>query len=117
VLAVWADDALHFVAGAATGKGTNLARDPRFAVAAVSGGFHFVVEGQAAPVRDEAELQHVAAAYATKCAWRVDVRDGAFYADGAPTAGPPPYQIYRLRPATIFAFSEDGSVSAVRWPF
>jgi hypothetical protein len=32
----------------------------------------------------------VAEAYAAKYEWPVTVRDGAFDADGAPTAGPPP---------------------------
>jgi Pyridoxamine 5'-phosphate oxidase len=117
VLAVWADGALHFVTGAATRKGMNLARDSHCVVTAASGGLHLVVEGQAARVSDEAMLKRVAAVYASKYAWPVEVRDGAFYADGAPTAGPPPYQLYQIRPATIFAFSEDGSVSAMRWSF
>jgi hypothetical protein len=33
----------------------------------------------------------VAEVYMNKYGWPVIVRDGAFYADGAPTAGPPPY--------------------------
>jgi hypothetical protein len=68
-------------------------------------------------VSDEAKLQRLAAAYASKYDWRVEVRDGAFYAAGAPTAGPPPYQVYEIRPAATFAFSEDGSVGAMRWSF
>jgi hypothetical protein len=37
--------------------------------------------------------------------WQVTVRDGAFYADGAPTAGPPPYELYEVIPTTAFGFA------------
>ena len=117
VLAVWTDGALHVAFGAATRKGGNLARDSHCVVSAASGGLHLVVEGQAQRVSDEARLHRAAAVYASKYGWRVDVRDDAFHADGAPTAGPPPYQVYEIRPDTAFAFSEDGSVSAMRWSF
>jgi hypothetical protein len=45
------------------------------------------------------------------------VRDGAFYADGAPTAGPPPYDVYEVRPTVIFGVGTDESFSAIRWRF
>ena len=48
---------------------------------------------------------------------RIKVRDGAFYGDGAPTAGPPPYEVYAVTPATVFGFGEDESFSATRWRF
>jgi hypothetical protein len=34
----------------------------------------------------------------------VTVRDRAFYGDGAPTAGPPPYAVFELPPAVTFGF-------------
>ena len=45
------------------------------------------------------------------------VRDGAFYADGAPTAGPPPYEVYEVTPATAFGFPTDETFTATRWRF
>ena len=78
---------------------------------------HLVVEGEAATVRDEAKLQRVADVYATKYEWHVTVRDGAFDADGAPTAGPPPYDVYAVSPTMIFGFGEDESFNATRWRF
>ena len=57
-------------------------------------GMDVVVEGVAARVDDDATLQRVAAAYDAKYGWPVTIVDGAFDAPyGAPTAGPPPYEV------------------------
>jgi hypothetical protein len=49
--------------------------------------------------------------------WLVTVRDGAFHANGAPTAGPPPYDVYRVQSVTAFGFGTDDTVSPTRWRF
>jgi nitroimidazol reductase NimA-like FMN-containing flavoprotein (pyridoxamine 5'-phosphate oxidase superfamily) len=117
VLAVWADGALHFVAGSSSRKAKNLARNSRCVITVDTDALHLVVEGEAVIVSDEAGLRRVAAVYASKYGWQVDVRDGAFYADGAPTAGPPPYEVYEVTPTTVFGFGTDESVGATRWRF
>jgi hypothetical protein len=117
VLAVWVDGGLYFCAGPATAKGRNLARDPRCVLATGDDAADLVVEGHAAKVGDDAKLQQVAEVYAAKYDWRVEVRDGAFHADGAPTAGPPPYEVYAATPTTVFAFGTDESLSPTRWTF
>ena len=94
VLAVWVDDALHFVATPTSRKAKNLARDAHCVITARRDALDLVVEGTAAKVSDEARLHRVAEVYMIKYGWPVTVRDGAFYADGAPTAGPPPYEVY-----------------------
>jgi hypothetical protein len=76
-----------------------------------------VVEGTAQIVRDNTTLGNVAGLYAAKYGWHVTIRDGAFYGDGAPTAGPPPYAVYELTPAKILGFGTDGSLSPTRWRF
>ncbi len=117
VLAVWLNGALHFSAGATTRKGKNLARNPHCVVTVATDDLHLVVEGVAAKVSDDSRLQIVAEVYATKYGWQVAVRDGAFYADGAPTAGPPPYEVYEVAPTRAFGFGTDKSVGATRWRF
>ena len=118
VLAVWLDRALYFVAGAATRKAKNLARDAHCVITVATEDAHLVVEGEAAKVRDETKLQRVAAVYASKYQWHVTVRDGAFDADyGAPTAGPPPYEVYEVTPTKAFGFGTDESFSPTRWRF
>lgn len=49
----------------------------------------------------------------------VTIVDGAFAAPyGAPTAGPPPYYVYEIRPETVFAFTTDESPPRpTRWRF
>lgn len=117
VLAVWLDGPLHFCTGATSRKGRNLARDSHCAITAGSPKLHLVVEGEAAKVSAEARLHRVAAVYATKYGWHVAVREGAFYAGGAPSTGPPPYEVYEVIPTTIFGFGADESFSATRWRF
>jgi hypothetical protein len=68
-------------------------------------------------VRDDETLQRVAHAYAEKYGWHVTIRDGAFYADGAPTAGPPPYEVYEVRPQRAFSFGLQESFHATRYHF
>jgi nitroimidazol reductase NimA-like FMN-containing flavoprotein (pyridoxamine 5'-phosphate oxidase superfamily) len=117
VLAVWVDGALHFSAGPTTRKGKNLACNPHCVVTVASDALHLVLEGEVAKVSDAGRLERVAEVYATKYGWQVTVRDGAFYADGAPTAGPPPYEVYELTPTRAFGFGMDESLGATRWRF
>jgi nitroimidazol reductase NimA-like FMN-containing flavoprotein (pyridoxamine 5'-phosphate oxidase superfamily) len=117
VLAVWVDDALYFVSNADTRKAKNLADFAACAITKAAEDMHLVVEGRAVKVRDDATLQLVADAYAAQQGWNVIVRDGAFVADGAPTAGPPPYDVYEVAPTTVYAFGTDERFSPTRWRF
>ena len=54
----------------------------------------------------------------SKYGWPVTVRDGAVYADGAPTAGPPPYEVHKFIPTTAFGIpTEEATFSPTRWRF
>jgi nitroimidazol reductase NimA-like FMN-containing flavoprotein (pyridoxamine 5'-phosphate oxidase superfamily) len=109
VLGVWVDGALCFSAGETSRKGKNLARDPRCDFTAGSRrALDLVVEGEAAKVSDMVTLHRVAEAYASKYGWSVTVRDGAFYADGAPTAGPPPTRFTKQRPRRSSVLARTG---------
>jgi hypothetical protein len=77
-----------------------------------------VVEGLAEKVRDAGRLQRVANAHASTYDWHVTVRAGAFHdTEGAPTAGPPPYEVYVVTPTSAFGFGTDESFGATRWGF
>jgi hypothetical protein len=118
VLAVWVDGALHFAASDITRKAKNLAADRRCVVAVPGDGLDLVVEGEAVKERDEAILRRVADNYASNYEWQVNVRDGAFHdAEGAPTAGPPPYEIYRVVPTMAFGFGTTEPARSTRWRF
>jgi hypothetical protein len=50
--------------------------------------------------------------------WQLTVRDGAFQnAEGVPTAGPQPYDVYRVTPRVVFGFGTDEAFSPTRWRF
>lgn len=120
VLAVWADETMHFCTGSASLKARNLREDPACVLTASSGGFDLVLEGDVQQVTDDATLQRVADAYDAKYGWRVTVRDGLFQdTQGAPTAGPPPYTVFAIHPSRAFAFGTDETTmgAPTRWQF
>lgn len=66
---------------------------------------------------DEATLQRVADVYASG-GWAPIVRDGAFYHEySAPSAGPPPWDLYEVTPTTVFGLAADEPMGATRWRF
>jgi len=68
-------------------------------------------------VTDDATLRRLAAAYASQ-GWQPTVRDGAFYADySAPSAGPPPWDLYEVTPRTAFGLGTAEPYGATRWRF
>jgi hypothetical protein len=76
------------------------------------------VEGKAAKVRDEAKMRRVADVYASKYDWHVTVRKAAFDAEyGAPTAGPPPSDLYEVTASKAYGFGTDERFSPTRWRF
>jgi nitroimidazol reductase NimA-like FMN-containing flavoprotein (pyridoxamine 5'-phosphate oxidase superfamily) len=117
VLAVWLDGRLHFSSGPASRKSRNLAHAADCVISVDSDDLHLVVEGRASKVSHAASLERLAELFASKYGWEVAVHDGAFYADGSPTAGPPPYEVYAVRLDTAFAFGTDESFGAMRWRF
>jgi nitroimidazol reductase NimA-like FMN-containing flavoprotein (pyridoxamine 5'-phosphate oxidase superfamily) len=117
VLAVWVEPSLHFVAGPKSQKARNLLRNPRCSVATQHDDLDLVLEGEASKVSDPARLQAVADAYDSKYDWAVEVREGAFYAEGAPTAGPPPYEVYKVVPTKVYGFGHTETAGFTRWSF
>ena len=116
VLAVWVNDALYFVANATSRKARNFARDPRCSITAERHPHHLIFEGRAVMIRDEPELGRVAGAYGSH-GWPVEVRERALHAEGAPSAGPAPYDVYALTPTVAFGFGTDETVVPTRWRF
>ena len=117
--AIWVDGAFWFETGASSRKGRNLARDPRCSLGVATDSFDVVVEGEAQVVTDPDTVASMAARWAED-GWpaRVDESGTAITADySAPSAGPPPWHVYRLTPrrATALATVEPGG--ATRWTF
>jgi PPOX class probable F420-dependent enzyme len=116
--ALWADGCFWFETGQGTRKGRNLARDPRCALSLATREFDLTVDGDAAVVTDPATVAAMAARWAPDWPCRVDETGLALTAEfSAPSAGPPPWHVYRLTPraATALATVEPGG--ATRWRF
>lgn len=117
--ALWVDGAFWFETGETTRKGRNLARDPRCTLSVSTREFDLAVEGEAAKVTDPPTVAKMAAAWAAE-GWPAEVDDTgqALTAEySAPSAGAPPWSVYRLTPrrATALATTEPGG--ATRWRF
>lgn len=117
--ALWGDGCFWFETGKRTRKGRNLARDPRCTISVAAQEFDLVVEGAAALVTDEATVASLAARWAAN-GWpaRVDDTGLALTAEySAPSAGPPPWHVYRLTPRTATAIATVAPGGATRWRF
>jgi nitroimidazol reductase NimA-like FMN-containing flavoprotein (pyridoxamine 5'-phosphate oxidase superfamily) len=110
---VWDDGSFYLVTGAGTQKGRNLAHDPRCVVSVAAPGIDIVAEGEAKTIREEGELQRIATLFND---WGPQVRDGAFWHEfSAPSAGPPPWDVYEITPKTVYAVASAEPHGATRW--
>ena len=110
---VWNEGRLYMASGAGTQKSKNLARDPHCTVSIASPGIDIVAEGEAQIIRDDAALQRIAPLFAD---WGPQVRDGAFWHEySAPSAGPPPWDVYEITPTTFYAVATAEPHGATRW--
>jgi PPOX class probable F420-dependent enzyme len=117
--ALWVDGAFWFETGERTRKGRNLARDPRCALSVATHDFDLVVEGTAGQVTDPQVVAAMAARWAAG-GWpaRVDDTGRAITAEfSAPSAGPPPWFVYRLSLHTATALETVEPGGATRWRF
>jgi nitroimidazol reductase NimA-like FMN-containing flavoprotein (pyridoxamine 5'-phosphate oxidase superfamily) len=116
---LWVDGAFYFNAGVATRKAQNLAHNPHCVITVATHDFDLVVEGKAVKVTDQARAQRIAKAYRSQ-GWQASVRDGevSLTADySAPSAGPPPWDVYEVTPETVFALGTAELYGATRWRF
>lgn len=109
------DGTWYFTSGPGTRKSHNLARDPRCVISVATRPFDLILEGSAERVSGAPELQTVAEHYAAE-GWPARVEGDALTADfSAPSAGPPPWHVYRLVPTTIFALGTAEPYGATRF--
>jgi len=117
--ALWVDGAFWFETGERTRKGRNLARDPRCTMTLATHEFDLVVEGTAEKVVDPDTVARLAARWATE-GWpaEVDETGTALTAPfSAPSAGSPPWHVYRLTPQGATALQTVEPGGATRWTF
>ncbi len=120
LLAVWAVDALYFCTGSEERKARNLKRNPNCTLTTgrntLAESLDVVVEGRAAEVSDEAELQEVANIYESKYGTHLTAPDGTWFGLGdAIRRGE--VMVYRVTPTTLLGFARGEQFSQTRWRF
>ena len=115
--ALWHDGDMYIVSGPATRKSRNLAANPACTISAHLDGVDLVLEGEASRVTDGPTLEALVAAYRAS-GWPAEVEGDAFTAPySAPSAGPPPWYLYRVTFHTAFAVATVEPYGATRWRF
>jgi hypothetical protein len=115
--AVWLDGDMYFTSGPDARKARNLAVNPACTFSTRLEGIDIVAEGEAARVSDEDTLQRIAALY-RRAGWPAEAVGDALTAPfNAPSAGPPPWHLYRMRISTVFGVATREPHGATRWRF
>jgi hypothetical protein len=113
--ALYLDGDVWFTTSPAARKARNLAANPRCTFSVRVKGIDVVLEGAAERVSDGPTLEKLAARY-REGGWPVEVEGDAFTAPySAPSAGPPPWQLYRFRFDTVFGVATAEPYGATRW--
>lgn len=115
--AIWLDGDLYFTSNPRTQKARNLAANPACTISMRAEGIDLVFEGEATRVTDKATLEQASGVYRAG-GWPAEVEDEAFTAPfSAPSAGPPPWHLYRLTFHTVFGVATAEPYGATRWRF
>ena len=115
--ALWVDGKFYFTSGPGTRKSRNLAANPNCALSMGLPGLDLVVEGRATRVTDQATLERLAQRYRDQ-GWPARAADGALTAEfSAPSAGPPPWNLYVLTALVAFGVASEKPYGATRWRF
>ena len=115
--AVSVDGEVYFTAGPDSRKARNLAENPACTISVRLSDIDLVLEGEAERVTDAATLEQVAAYY-RETGWPAQVEGDGFTAPfSAPSAGPPPWHLYRLDFHTAFGVGTAEPHGATRWRF
>ena len=115
--ALWVDGDLYLTSNLETRKSRNLAANPACTISVRLEGIDLVLEGEAQLVTDRAVLEDVAARYRAT-GWPAQTEGDALTAPfSAPSAGPPPWYLYRFTFHTAFGVATAEPHGATRWRF
>ena len=111
------DGDLYFQCGPQSRKARNVAANPACTMSLCLEGLDLTVEGDAERVTDPAVVEAVAAVY-REGGWPVQAEGNTFTAPfNAPSAGPPPWHLYRVTIRTAFGVATAEPHGATRWRF
>jgi hypothetical protein len=115
--AVWHDGDVYFTSSPRARKARNLAANPACTISVRLEGIDLILEGDARRVADTETLEQLAGIY-REGGWPAQVDGDAFTAPySAPSAGPPPWDLYRLAFDTAFGVATAEPFGATRWRF
>jgi len=115
--ALWLDGDLYFTSSLAARKARDLAVNAVCTLSARLPGIDLVLDGSAATVADAQTLEQVAAGYRAG-GWPAQVDGEALTAPFcAPSAGPPPWHVYRFTFRTVTGVATTEPYGATRWRF
>jgi hypothetical protein len=115
--ALYIDGDVYIVSGPRTRKSRNLAAQPACSLSVSMKGIDVVLEGAATRVTDRATLDRVVAVFKAG-GWPAEVEGEDFTAPfSAPSAGPPPWHLYRFVFETVFGVAGEEPHGATRWTF
>ena len=115
--ALWHDGDVYVVSGPGTRKSKHLAANPACSISVRVPGLDLVFEGTATRVTDTPTLERLAARY-REGGWEATVDGDAFTAPySAPSAGPPPWYLYRFTFHTVYGVAGEEPHGATRWRF
>jgi hypothetical protein len=114
---LWMDGDFYITSGPGTRKSRNLEANPVCTISFRTKDLDLVFEGEATRVTDPDVLKRVAARYSAS-GWPAEVAGDALTAPySAPSAGPPPWNVYRFTFHTAFGVSIAEPWGATRWRF
>ncbi len=114
---LWFEGDLYFTSGPGTHKSRNLVANPACTISMSLEDIDLVFDGEATRVTDRQTLETLAA----KCrdrGWPAEVEGDAFTAPfSAPSAGPPPWYLYRVTFHAAVGVATAEPDGATRWCF
>ena len=114
---LWQGGGLYFTSSPKMRKARDLAANPACTISARLADIDLVLEGEATRVTDAPTLEHLAGQF-REVGWPAQVEGDAFRAPfSAPSAGPPPWHLYRLTPRVITGVATAEPHGATRWTF
>jgi hypothetical protein len=115
--AAWFDGDLYVTSNLAARKARNLAANPACTIAVKVPGLDLTLMGTAERVSDTATLEKLAAIY-REGGWPAEIAGDALTAPySAPSAGPPPWHVFRFTFDTVVGITTAEPYGATLWEF
>jgi hypothetical protein len=115
--AMWVDGRFWFTSGPSRQKSRNLAASGHCVLSVSLPGIDLIANGTAAKVADEATVARLAERYAAN-GWPAVAQGSSFTAPfSAPSAGPPPWDLYEMTLVSAIGVASAEPYGATRWDF